>query len=113
MPDGKRADIAITRNRVKLPVEIKGQWHEDVWTAPVDQLAKRYTVDWQAEGRGVYIVLWFGKVPGKQLPHHPDGLERPGSPEGLRRMLIDRLPESLRTSIDVYVIDAAKSEAAD
>ena len=48
-----RADIVLTRNAIKLPVEIKGQWSRDVWDAAVDQLDAKYTVDWQAEGRGV------------------------------------------------------------
>ena len=68
MPGQKRADIAAIRNRVRSPVEIKGQWHPEVWTAPTEQLAARYTRDWHAEGRGTYIVLWFGDVPGKNLP---------------------------------------------
>ena len=112
MPAGTRADIAVTRNAIKLPVEIKGQWNDDVWDAAFNQLAAKYSIDWQAEGRGVYIVLWFGDVPGKQLPRNPEGLARPESPEQLRRMLIDRLPESLRTLIDVYVIDVSSPEAA-
>ena len=98
--------------QIKLPVEIKGQWHREVWNAAVDQLDTKYTSDWQAEGRGAYIVLWFGEVPGRLLPRHPDGLPRPGSSEELQRMLIDRLPESLRTLIDVYVIDISKPVAA-
>ena len=112
MAAGTRVDIAITRNQIKLPVEIKGQWHREVWNAAVDQLDTKYTSDWQAEGRGAYIVLWFGEVPGRLLPRHPDGLPRPGSSEELQRMLIDRLPESLRTLIDVYVIDISKPVAA-
>ncbi len=107
MPGQKRADIAAIRNRVGLPVEIKGQWHPEVWTAPTEQLAARYTRDWHAEGRGTYIVLWFGDVPGKNLPIHPDGLARPNTPDDLRAMLVDRLPESLRDVIDIFVIDVS------
>ena len=113
MPAGKRADIALTRNTLKLPVEIKGQWHTKVWTAASDQLDAKYTIDWQAEGRGVYIVLWFGDVPGKQLPEHPDGLQRPQLPEALRQMLIDRLPEARRASIDVFVVDVSHPVSGD
>ena len=80
MPDRKRADIVLTRDRMKLPVEIKGQWHGDVWNAAVGQLDALYTVDRQADGRGVYIVLWFGDVPRRNLPKHPDGLPRPRTP---------------------------------
>ena len=28
------------------------------------------------KGAGVYIVLWFGDAPGKQLRARPDGLDR-------------------------------------
>ena len=108
MPDRKRADIALTRNAIKLPVEIKGQWERNVWNAVNDQLDAKYTVDWQADGRGVYIVLWFGNVPHKNLPKHPDGLPRPKTPGELERMLRDRLPEARRSSIDIFVIDLSR-----
>jgi len=108
MPKKKRADIAAISGGVGLPVEIKGQWHPEVWTAPVEQLAARYLRDWHAEGRGVYIVLWFGDAPGKNLPVHPDNLARPKTPNDLRAMLIDRLPENLRDVIDVYVVDVSR-----
>ena len=108
MPGQKRADIAAIRNEIELPVEIKGQWHREVWNAASDQLDANYTRDWHAEGRGVYIVLWFGNVPEKRLPGHPEGLERPDTPEALQEMLIDRLPEARRSSIDVFVIDVSR-----
>ena len=108
MPNQKRADIAAIRNSIGLPVEIKGQWHKDVWNAPMDQLAARYTRDWHAEGRGAYIVIWFGNVPGKQLPKHPEGLAPPATPQALRQMLVDDLPETHRSLIDVSVVDASR-----
>ena len=108
MPGQKRADIAAIRNAVGLPVEIKGQWHRQVWNAASDQLDANYARDWRADGRGAYVVLWFGNVPKKQLRRHPDGLGRPDSPEALRQMLIDRLPEERRSRIDVFVIDVSE-----
>ena len=107
MPGRKRADIAAIRNGIGLPVEIKGQWHREVWNAASDQLDANYTRDWRADGRGAYIVLWFGDAPGKRLRRHPDGLGRPKSPEALQDMLIDRLPEERRSRIDVFVIDVS------
>ena len=104
----RRADIAAIRNTIGLPVEIKGQWHRDVWNAACDQLDANYARDWQAEGRGAYIVLWFGDVARKRLPRHPGGLRRPETPEALRRMLIDRLPEDRRSRIDIFVLDVTK-----
>ncbi len=109
MPDQTRADIAAIRNAIGLPIEIKGQWHPDMWNAASDQLDAKYAQDWRAQGCGVYIVLWFGDVPGKQIPGHPEGLERPATPEALRQMLIDRLPEARRPLIDVLSIDISRS----
>ena len=109
MPGQTRVDIAAIRNTIGLPVEIKCQWHREVWNAASDQLDAKYARDWRAQGRGVYIVLWFGDVPGKQIPGHPEGLERPATPETLRQMLIDRLLEAQRPLIDVLVIDISRS----
>ena len=108
MPARTRADIALTRNAIKLPVEIKGQWEKHVWNAVNDQLDALYTIDWQADGRGVYIVLWFGNIPGKNLPKHPDNLHRPKTPGELEGMLKDRLPEARRPLIDIFVIDLSR-----
>ena len=110
MPRQKRADIAAIRNTVGLPVEIKGQWHRNVWDAACDQLDANYARDWQAGGRGAYIVLWFGDVPRKRLRGHPEGLGQPDTPEALRRMLIDRLPEDRRFWIDIFVLDVTRPE---
>ena len=112
MPLGTRTDIALTRNTIKLPVEIKGQWNRDVWVAASGQLDAKYAVDWRAEGRGVYIVLWFGEVPDNPLPGHPDCLVPPGTPGELRRMLVDRLSEAQRGRIDVFVIDLSRPKKA-
>ena len=108
MPERRRADIVAIRNAVGLPVEIKGQWHPEVWNAASDQLDAYYAREWHAQGRGVYLVLWFGDVRGKQLPRHPERLERPQTPQALRRMLIDRLPEARRLQIDVFVVDLSR-----
>ena len=112
MPLGTRADIALSRLAMKLPVEIKGQWHPKIWDAATDQLTAKYAVDWQADGRGTYVVLWFGDVPDKQLSKHPEGLEAPASPGDLRRMLIERLPEARRGWIDIFVMDVSRPSGA-
>jgi hypothetical protein len=80
----------------------------EVWTAPVEQFAARYLHDWHAQGRGVYIVLWFGDVPGKNLPAHPEGLAGPKTPDDLRTMLIDGLPDNLRDVVDFYVVNVSR-----
>ena len=112
MPSKMRADIAVIRDGIGLPIEIKGQWHSAVWNAASDQLDAKYARDWHAEGRGLYVVLWFGDVSGKQLPGHPEGKQRPRKPEELRLLLIDRLTEAQRSRIDVAVIDVSRPQAA-
>jgi hypothetical protein len=107
MPDAKRADIAVIYNGLGLPVEIKGQWHKDVWNAPSEQLIELYTKDYRANGRGIYVVLWFGPVAGKKLVSHPDGRPRPAKPKELRQMLLDRLDPSERCRAEIVVLDVS------
>ena len=108
MPKTKRADLAFARGQLQLPMEVKGQWHPEVWSAAKDQLEQQYLIDWRSQRCGIYCVLWFGPVPSatrRRLKAPPNGLETPSSAEGMRLMLIELLPQSLRTLIDVVVID--------
>lgn len=108
MPEVTRADIVAIYLQYGVPVEIKGQWHKNVWDAASVQLIERYARDWRADDRGIYLVIWFGNVRGKNLPKHPDGLAPPSSPEELRSMLIDRLAVEERTRIDIFILDVSK-----
>ena len=112
MPRQRRADFVALRNGLGLPVEIKGQWHREVWNAASDQLDAYYAREWHAEGRGVYIVLWFGAVSERRLPAHPQRRRQPETPRALREMLTDRLPEARRSQIDVFVLDVSRPERA-
>lgn len=108
MPMTKRADLAFARRTMQLPVEVKGQWHADVWDAAIGQLDVQYLIDWRSEQRGIYCVLWFGEIPSvsnRRLKAHPDGLAAPESAENMRTMLIARIPEARRALIDVIVFD--------
>lgn len=108
MPKTKRADLAFARGAMQLPIEVKGQWHKDVWDAATGQLDMRYLIDWRSEQRGIYCALWFGDLPTasqRRLRAHPDGLPAPESAEAMHRMLIDRIPDARRALIDVVVFD--------
>lgn len=108
MPQTKRADLAFARGSMQLPVEVKGQWHGEVWDAARGQLDMRYLIDWRSEQRGLYCVLWFGDLPSatrRRLKAHPDGLPAPTTADAMRTMLIERIPEARRALIDVVVID--------
>ena len=110
MPGITRADIGLRINKLVLPTEIKGQWHPEVWVAASAQLDAQYTRDWRADGRGVFVVLWFGDVPGCNLPPHADGRSAPSKPEELRDMLVELIPTERRPFIDVYVLDVSGTE---
>ena len=108
MPGERRADFVASRNAIRLPVEIKGQWHRDVWDAASEQLDAHYAREWRAGECGAYIVLWFGDVRNKQLRRHPDGLARPETPRELQELLSARIPEARRSQIDVVVMDVTR-----
>ena len=108
MPSKTRADIALRFKQIKLPIEIKGQWHHNVWNAAIEQLAEKYSCDWASQGCGVYIVLWFGRDSEKPLTKSPNNTELPQTPKELQDMLLECLPYTLTSKIDVYVIDVSK-----
>lgn len=108
MPQSKRADLAFARGLKLLPMEVKGQWHPEVWDAVNSQLTSQYLIDWRSEGRGIYCVLWFGDVPsatGRRLKPPPPGVASPLSPEQMRQAIIALIPEARRPFIDVFVLD--------
>ncbi len=78
MPGGRRSDAAFYYGNIVVPMEAKGQWHRDVWSAASGQLGKLYAINHQAECKGLYVVFWFGTnaPPGKRLRTPPEPLSR-------------------------------------
>lgn len=108
--DGKRVDIvARVGRRPILPIEIKGTWHPDLWTAADDQLSHLYVEDWRAE-RGIYLILWFGIDPKMSKP--PAGGTVPTTPEELRQALIATSVAARRGEVDVVVLDLTRPTKA-
>lgn len=112
-PRDKYADVALACGDLQLPIEVKGQWHRDLWNAASTQLDRQYAADYRAHGRGLYLVLWFGaEVPrNKRLRRHPDGCDPPTTPAALRTMLVERIPAPRRAAIDVVVLDLSLNDA--
>jgi hypothetical protein len=110
MPQRTRADISFRLGAMKVPLEAKGQWHRDVWQAASSQLGQSYSLDYQAAGRGIYVVFWFGRdaPPGKRLKRPPDSVPSPETPEQMKVMLEQRIQRGFRDSITVYVLDLSK-----
>ena len=107
MPDGNRCDLLCTIGELDLPVEIKGQWHSAVWDAACHQLEDNYTRQYRSDGRGIYLVIWFGNVPG----HNPPDIRVRGKPKTAEEMLAaihKHLPRKLNPRTEVFVLDVEK-----
>lgn len=108
MPASKRADLAFASGALQLPMEVKGQWHKDVWDAASGQLDAQYLLDWRSEERGIYCVLWFGDLPAKsqrRLKPPPNAEAVPVSAAAMQLALVSGIPEARRPLIDVVVLD--------
>jgi hypothetical protein len=99
----KRADIRVSyRNTIAVPIEIKGEWHPDLWTAVQNQLIPQYTKQKETEGFGIYLVLWVG---GTEQPAVRDGGKKPATSSELESRLHNNLPKDIQKKIAVRVID--------
>jgi len=108
----KEVDIGCAVGNLRMPIEIKCQWHRDLWHAADSQLDKLYSQDWSAEGRGIYLVLWFGHQdkPSKRL--RTRGRERtiPTSPQDLQQMLTSSSQAALDGRVEIMVMDLSRSQ---
>lgn len=105
---GTRADMLILSGTGRtLPIEVKRHMHPKLWTAASGQL-QTYANTEGADGFGVYLVFWFGADWAQQVPARPVGGPRPQTAAELAEMLRADLPEALRQTTDVVVLDAAQ-----
>jgi hypothetical protein len=113
LADDKRADIIALRPGLRLPIEIKGQWHDELWRAADSQLERLYAADYAADRRGIYLVLWFGHAVsvGKKPRARAVGQRRPQSPEELLHGLIEASEAARAGRIKVVVLDTSRSVA--
>lgn len=82
----REGDIACEIGGLHLPIEVKGQWHRELWRAADSQLEAQQAIDHKAGGLGIYLVLWFGqKVATTMLkgPPNGSGIKRPNTPSEL------------------------------
>ena len=115
MPEGhlandRRADIIAQRPGLRLPIEIKGQWHSEVWRAADSQLTRLYAADYAADRRGIYLVLWFGHtVDASRGPRaRATGQRRPQSLNAMCDGLIEMSEAARSGAIAVVVLDVSR-----
>ena len=87
-----------------VPIEIKKNSHQDLWSAIKNQLIAKYTRDPETEGYGIYLVFWFGK----ELCKPPGSGTRPQSATELKERLIDSLTTDEQHKISICVVDVAE-----
>jgi hypothetical protein len=106
LADDKICDIICSLGKnLMLPIEIKGQWHRDLWTAADDQLGRLYANDWRADQRGIYLVFWFGVGSSKKLTPPPKRGTKPKSAEELKEALTKHSAAAMNGSLAVVVLD--------
>ena len=107
LADDKRCDIECTYQETMVPIELKGQWHKDVWTAADSQLDRLYTNDWRAD-LGIYVVLWFGPDSSKKVCKPPANVELPDSSEALRIALKSQSMSANTGRTEIVVLDLTR-----
>ncbi|SEJ62093.1 hypothetical protein SAMN04244572_04680 [Azotobacter beijerinckii] len=101
----KRADLCLNyRNHYALPIEIKRDNNDELWTALRKQLIGQYAGAPKSGGHGIYLVIWFD---GKGMPPTTDGGKKPTSPGELRARLEAQLTPEERQRIHVRVLDVS------
>lgn len=109
MAQGNRCDITATEmiagRRRLLTIEVKGQWHGELFTAASAQLDKRYSSNPDAEQQGIYLILWFGphvEVAGTINTKYKTS-------EALREAIVEAMPAEMRGRIDVKMADLSRA----
>lgn len=107
MVGDKRADMSVAMPGRKILVELKRDYHTDVWTAVEGQLERYYAHDPEAKGFGVFCVFWFGDKRPSAIPAPPGGSSRPRSASEMEEMLRGLMPPDHRSRLAVIVIDVS------
>jgi hypothetical protein len=105
MKDNNRCDLVFSKlinGKTKiLPVEVKGQWHLKLYSAFDSQLDRLYTIHPNADGQGIYLVLWFG-ANEKVANRRTHGIN---NAKELYFDLQKHMSEELKKRLDVFVLD--------
>lgn len=106
----KEVDIACSAGKLRVPIEVKGQWHSELWRGADKQLEALYTRDWRAEDHGIYLVLWFGdqQPPNKRLRNPGKGIPIPQTAHELRELLVTESKSAREGRVIVFVLDLVR-----
>lgn len=100
----RRADIRICYAGLNVPIEIKNNYHKELWTALDHKLVGQYAQEPGANGHGIYLVFWFGPKWTKATP--PQGVG-PKTAQELEKSLCDTLSNAEARKVSVVVVDVS------
>lgn len=105
--DQKRVDIRMTKAVIgTLPIEVKRDDNDELWTAMDEQLLARYANDPATQGFGIYLVIWHGEN-GNGCKTPPQDLDIPAPKDACElRMALEKIKPS--DQFAVHVVDASK-----
>ncbi|HBL5002181.1 TPA: hypothetical protein LR172_004095, partial [Enterobacter cloacae] len=107
MVSSKRADIIISLPGIKIPIEIKRDYHRDVWRALNEQLDQLYTTNPDAAGYGIYLVFWFGASRPNAIPRPEKDTPPPVNATTMEDILNEAVPTVKRNRLSAIVIDVS------
>lgn len=107
----KRADIVLKYlTDQTLPIEVKRDYHDDLWAACENQLDRLYTRDPQAQGYGIYLVFWFGSQRRRLMPKPPSPLQKPTTAQELEDALRSLIKAENQSRLAVVVLDVTRPD---
>lgn len=108
MVENKRTDILVSYNDMKIVIELKRDYHPEVWSSIRDQLDRYYTRDPLCRGYGIFGVFWFGDDKRPQyVPKPPGEEEKPQSADEMEKILNSIIPNDKKHLIKAIVIDVS------
>ena len=102
----KRADITVSCGDLNIPIELKKDDNDRLWSGLRDQLIDQYTTDPATDGHGIYVPLWFGREDRKPTP--PSQGRRPTTAAELEKRLEQVLTADEARKVSVHVLDVTK-----
>lgn len=107
MAADKRADVVALLPGIKLVLELKRDYHSEVWSSIQNQLERFYTRDPDAQGFGIYAAFWFGGKRGHLIPLPPAPFDPPRSANEMQRQLQSLIPPDRQSKVAVVVLDVS------
>ncbi len=114
--DRKRSDIQLRHispqaSGMRMPIEVKGDWNSELWTAPEHQLAKLYMNHPECNSLGIYLVLWtanLGKIKSSFRKAHPNEIT-PKTLDEFRNQMLNHMTQNLKCKgVELFVLDIAR-----